>query len=490
MKVGILSSVKNLLFNNITVKQTIFKNTFWLSAYSITDRLIKFIFLIYVARILGAPDYGKFTFALAFTSLFVVFHDFGLSTIVIREFAKDKRDDREFHSVVSLKVVLSLAAFLLMFLSSFFITQEPDVRKVIWILAVFSLVNGLTTIFYTFSQARQKMEHQAYAAVFQAILTVGFGFFVLFKIPSVENLSYSYLLAALITLIGVLFFFHFKVLRLKIIWEKSVLKKFIAMSWPLALAGLFGMLYSYIDSVMMGYWGMMSEAGWYNAAYRVIYVVLMPIGFISGSFYPVLSSFFEAGKENLQNIWNKESKIMILLALPLALGGIVLAPKLIGAIYPEFPPSVLVFQILAIMAGIIFFYRPLYDIMIVANLQKKTFWITLCGALANIILNIILIPRYSLYGAAWATVATYTVIFLISFFLTVRFTPIRPINKEVISVLVAAVVSGSLMSFFIKWSPIYNLNVFLSIFAGALFYIFLLFLLKKISNIFNLRMIR
>ena len=77
MKIRNFADVKTLLFDNQTVKQTIFKNTFWLATAIGASKFLKFILFIYVARILGATEYGKFTFALAFVGLFVIFSDLG-----------------------------------------------------------------------------------------------------------------------------------------------------------------------------------------------------------------------------------------------------------------------------------------------------------------------------------------------------------------------------------------------------------------------------
>lgn len=481
MKLRNFTDVKTILFNNLTVKQTIFKNTFWLTAGLGINRLLKLILLIYAARILGATEYGKFTFALAFICLFVVFHDLGLSRIITREFAREEEKKEEFHSILSLKILLSFGAFILILLSSFFITPDSDIRQVILILALFNLINGFIIIFYAFFQARQRMEYEAWAGILQTILVTGLGLFILFKFPSVENLSYAYLFAAFVALIFILLFFHFKIFPLKVSWQKVVWRKFLVMSWPLALTALFGILYTYIDSVMMGYWGMITETGWYNAAYKIIMVSLIPMGLISGSFYPVLSKFFKESKEKLQNAWNHQIEIMILIAAPLVVGGMVLAPKIIDFIYGQaFSPSILAFQILIIMVGIMFLYRPFYDVLIASNQQKKIFWATLSGALINIILNLILIPMFSLYGAAIATVITYILISLLIFGFTSKFTSIKPLNLRFLFIFISAILSSSVMYFAISQPQIYNLNVFLSIIIGALTYFITFFILKRI----------
>ena len=258
------------------------------------------------------------------------------------------------------------------------------------------------------------------------------------------------------------------------------------MSWPLALASLFGTIYVYIDSVMMGYWGQITEAGWYNAAYRIVMATFIPIGFICGSFYPVLSKFSKESKERLQNLWNHEIEIMILLAMPLVVGGITLAPRIINSFYPSsFAPSVLAFQILIIMAGIIFLYMPFHDVLVVSNQQRKIFWITASGALVNVILNLILIPRFSLYGAAIATVITYILIFFLIFEFTLKFTSIKPLNLKLLFSFIGAIVSSAAMYLAISQPQIYNLNIFLSTLIGSMIYFVTFFTLKFILKSFE-----
>ena len=487
MTINNLTDLKSLFFDNKTLKQTIFKNTFWLGVGLGADRMLRLILLVYAARILGATDYGKFTFALAFLSLIIIFSDFGLDAIIIREFAREKDKQEEFYSVISLKILLSLGAFIIILLSSFFISQDPNIQRIILILGIFSLAESFIGVLGAFFHAHQRMEYQAWITVLQSLLMTGIGLFLLFKFPSVDNLSYSYLVASIFALIFTLVLFHFKFLPFKICWQKSVWRKFLSMSWPMALVGLFSNIYINIDSAMMGYWGMLTETGWYNAAYRLVSVVIIPGALISRSFAPILSEFFKESKEMVQKAWNQQMDLMIMFAIPLMVGGIVLAPRIIYTFYPlDFGPSVLAFQILIIMGGTIFFYRPFTDVMVAANQQKKIFWISLSGAIVNIILNFILIPKYSLYGAAVATVITYILILLLYFMYTAKLSLVSFVQVKSILTFIIALASSFLMYLTIKEPLIYNLNVFLSIPLGGLVYFLAFFGLEIILKTLKL----
>lgn len=473
-----INSVKSIFLSNKSIKQTIFKNTFWIASANFISKLLKFILIVYVIRLLGATDYGKFSFALAFISLFVIFYDFGLSNIITKEFSQEEgeKKKKEFFSVVSLKIILSLITLVLIITGSFLITSDFVIRKTILILAIFTLIGSFSDTIYAFFRARQKMEYESWAIILETLVVFGLGFLVIFKFPSIINLSYGYLLSALVSLVFVFIIFSFKLFPLKIYWDRVVWKKFLIMSWPLALVGLFSTIYVYIDSVMMGYWGQILETGWYNAAYRIINTVTVPMGFIALSFFPVLSKLFRESKERFQNVWNFQMELMIMLVIPLIMGGVILAPEIIIFAYGEsFFPSILVFQILILINGPIFLSSPLGSALIIYNQQKKMFLITFLGALMNIILNLILIPKFSLYGAAVATLITYVFLMFLFFICVFKYTSIKPLNLKVFLPFAIAIFSGAVMSFSLLYSKNYNLNIFYLVFGGIFIY-FLFFL--------------
>ncbi|MCX6759115.1 MAG: flippase [Candidatus Nealsonbacteria bacterium] len=478
---------RNFFLENLGVRQTIFKNTFWLAVAEGIGRFLKLILIIYVARILGATEYGKFTFALAFVGLFAIFSDLGISSICTREIAREKEKEKEFPAVLSLKLLLSIGTLILICLGSFFITLDPIIRGMIWILGIYIIVSSFSQVIYAFFQARQKMEYEAWAKILQAAAVTGAGFFVLFNFPSVQNLSLSYLFASLIALLFILFFFHFKVYRLKIYFNSIIWRNILAMSWPLALSGMMGSICADTDSIMMGYWGQIIQTGWYNAAQRIMVVALIPTGLIGASFFPVLSKFFGQSKEKLQKGWNYFMEVMIFIAVPLVIGGIVLASKIIDFVYdPTFFPSILVFQILIVTGGIAIITGPFIHALIVSNQQKKTFWIVLFGALTNVILNFILIPEYSLYGAAFTTlVASFLMLFL-SFKSTLKFTEIKPINLKLVLTFFAVALSTIPMCFVITRPQIYNLYIIWIILIGAVIYTISLVILKGLISYFSL----
>ena len=480
-------NLKALFFENKGIKQTIIKNTFWLAVAEGISRLLGVVLIIYVARILGATEFGKFAFALTFVSILAVFSDFGLFEITIREFSRDPKNEKKYPAILSLKIILSIGALILMLIGSFFVISDPAIRKIIWILAIYILTNNFILIFYAFLRARQKMEYEAGAKILQSLIINGIGFFVFLKIPSIESISYGFLFASLVALLLILLFFHFRIQSLKLILDKAVWCKFLELCWPLGLVSAFSLIYMNIDSVIMGYFGQITQTGYYNAAYRIVSAAIIPSILIGTALYPALSKLLKESKEKLQKVWNYYMESMIVLALPVVIGGVTLSSKIIMLFYNfNYNPAIFALQILIFVAGITLLCNPYGIILIIFNQQKKYLWINLIAVVVNITLNLILIPRYSLYGAAITALITYIVLFLLLANFSKRFTSISVFNLRLFKILVMAILSSLTMFIVISQPLVYNFNVILTIIVGILVYFITLFLFYKFSSRFNL----
>jgi O-antigen/teichoic acid export membrane protein len=481
-----LKRIKSLFLDNNNTRQTIFKNTFWLSLSEVITRILGLFLFIYVANILGATEYGKFAFALSIVYLLNVFYGLTSSQIITREIAQDREKIKEISAIFSLKIILGLASLFLVIASSFFISQDLVVRKIILILAIYNLLNSFIEIIWAFFRARQKMEYEFLMKISQTILFVSLGFFVIFNYPSIVNFSYAYLFSTLVILLIFLVIFHIKIEPLKFSINKPIWKKILSLSWPLALVSIFSTIYNQTDSAMMGFWGQLTETGWYNASYKIIGVSLVPANLIALSFYPTISKAFKETKEKFQKLWDYFLGIMILLAVPLVIGGIVLAPKIINFVYDSsYFPSILSFQILIIMAGIVILSIAFQQMLIVINQQKKFFWVVLAGTVINIILNFILIPRLSLYGAGIATVITNLIIFIFLIIFSIKYVPVKVFNIKTLIIVLTAVISSYAMYFIIKYQPVYSLNIILSVLIGVIVYFLISAFILKFIFRFN-----
>jgi O-antigen/teichoic acid export membrane protein len=398
----------------LRLKDKIFKNSAWLIGGEGVSRFFLALTLIYAARILGAEQFGVFSFALAFCSIFLIFSNAGLSDITTRELAKNREREKDYSAIISLKTFLTVATFGLIFLTSFFV--EENIRKIIWIIGIYVVSKHFLVVVYAFFRARQKMKYEAWIKIIQALITLFLTLALLSFVPSVAALSYALMGSIILTVVFVLILFSFFIRPISFSLDFKVWKRLLKLSWPLGLTTVFAAVYIYIDSIMMGFWGQIVQVGWYNASYRVIGVLMITASLIGASFFSSLSKLFNQSMDQFYNVFRHYLRLMMILALGAVIIGIPLSPHIIDLLYGEqFLPAVLALQILIVMAALYSIYNAFYLGLIAANQQKKVFWISFIAALTNIIFNFILIPKYSLYGAASATLITYIVLLVLSY---------------------------------------------------------------------------
>src|SRR3989344_2847945 len=124
--------IKDFLFQNASTRQTIAKNTFWLAVSNIGGRLLRAAIIIYAARILGAAEWGIFSYAISLVTLLTVFTDLGVSPVLVREAAKLRENPEERSALLSssfaLKSLFLLLGVIVVFAITPFLGLEAGVK--------------------------------------------------------------------------------------------------------------------------------------------------------------------------------------------------------------------------------------------------------------------------------------------------------------------------------------------------------------------------
>jgi len=111
----------------------------------------------YAARIFPVAEYGKFNYALGIVSFLIILADLGISSIATREIAKDVNNEKRYLGpLFSLKLVLSIATFLLAMVIAPIANPEPRVQHVIWLVAAYLLSSQFTGVFYALFRRAKK----------------------------------------------------------------------------------------------------------------------------------------------------------------------------------------------------------------------------------------------------------------------------------------------------------------------------------------------
>src|SRR5262249_25481092 len=182
-------------------------------------------------------------------------------------------------------------------------------------------------------------------------------------------------------------------------------------SLPFAIIGFtLGLSYKF-DSVLLNIFRGDAETGYYNAAYNLIFSAVVLSNVLNTTLYPSLSRHAARAPESLTAIYGRALRYLLVLSLPITVGTWALADQLVPLLYtPSYAPAVPAPKILIWVTPFMFASELLGYIVVIQGNETRVAWAVLASTGLNVALNLILVPRFGLFGASVMTVATEVVL--------------------------------------------------------------------------------
>ncbi len=404
------------LFQNKGVKQTILKNTFWLTLSEVFSKGLFAVLAIFIARYLGAEGFGKFSFVFGFVILFSIVADFGLVTMTIREVARDVVLARKYISnILAIKLILGVITIAIIIIAFSFLNKTSEIRTLIIWAGIWVVVQSFVQFFQSIFRAFEKMEYEAFSKIIYSVVLFGIVFFAMYSRFGIGALIKSYIIASLISFFITLFLIKKKFVEFKIEVDLSFWRSLLSRAWPFAFFMIFSVIYFQISTVMLSVMVGDIATGLYSVAFNSVAVFLLLAEIVANSILPALSKSF--GKDGVfKRLLKKLFWALLDIGLFLAVILFFTAPFFIKLIYGgQFAGAIAAFQVMVWILPIRFMNYLFGVSLIAANLQKKRLNAVIVCALFNVLANLILIPIFSFMGAAVATLATEAVLFSLYF---------------------------------------------------------------------------
>jgi O-antigen/teichoic acid export membrane protein len=457
----------------LNTAQKIAKNLFSLATAQIISQLLGFIAVAYLARVLGAEGFGKLGFATAILAYFMLLVNLGLDAFGIREVARNKDAiNRYVNNTLTIKLVASIFAFVLLLILVYFIPKPLEIKKLILFLG-FTLFTSAFLIDWLF-QGIEKMEFVGIFRITKQICYVGVIFWI---VKSPEHLLRIPFIQVGAGLVGIGFLFSIYARNfghIKLDFDFSFWKHILRQSLPMGFSFMMIRIYYNIDFVMLGFMKDEDVVGWYSAAYKIILLILGFGGIYITAIFPIVSRYYKNSLQKLQSVLAHSAKLMLIVGLPLGIGGTVLAKPIMNQVYgTQYNNGIIAFQILIWGVVIIFISMVYGNSLVACNAQKKYMIGVTLGAITNIGLNVLLIPKFSLVGASIATVMAELTVFSYMYLNFQRIAEVHFIRYVWKPLAAALIMAGVLL----RWQ---NHNVLLLIASGVLIYSIFILLLRGI----------
>jgi O-antigen/teichoic acid export membrane protein len=392
-----------------------------------------------LARTLGTDGYGIWTAGLGFVGLFAGFSDLGLANASMQMMAKDPEHEGEWLAALSsLRTVLSLAAALLClpFIPLVFGTSgEPPLVALVLVITVFTAGAGvLLSVF----RSRLRMGIPLVLMIIQSAMWIGVVVVLALTDASVIAVACAY--TAVLSVVAVL-----QVVATRryvpIFWQRAREHwgPLLRLALPIGLGGIFITIYYKIDAVLLYSIGGAHEAGIYGVAYRFLDPLVFLPSAVMGAFMPVVAAHHGRDDERVRGFVQRCIDLMAIIGLPGFAVAIVLSPQIIELFAgPEFAGSAEVLPILMAAFAVICYGYLAGFIAPVLGLQWRYAAYAATGAVANVLLNLALIPKYGAVGSAVATLVTETLTMSLLLGTGLRKLKLRPSPLRVLGAIIAA----------------------------------------------------
>ncbi len=392
------------------------KNSIWLFTAEGFSKVIALATQIFAARFLGGEGYGIFSFAFAATGAFIVFIDTGLGTFLTREVSRHPEKSAAYlHNVFALKWKLSLMTGLILAFGLSMASLEQESLFSAMAIGLALMITGYTEMYLAVFRAFERMRIVSILMVAHRGLFFILGLAVLLWGGDVVLFSSTFLLVSCIILILAKRRMSLRQDRTTFVDQQA--REIFKGSWSICVLILFTYIYFRIDAVLVFFLLGKLETGWYASAFKLIETLSLLLASIRFGVFPVLSKTFKEGSDHYQKIWHETVRYLLLIGIPISVGIFLLAPKILGLLYgASFETAGPALMIMALGFPLLCLNDLASYLLLSQNKTRSVLRIAGSAVVFNVLLNLFLIPKWGMTGAAWTATLTQGLVFSAYYF--------------------------------------------------------------------------
>lgn len=381
------------------------KNSSFVLGGKIINTLISLAITFLLARYLGKSLFGSYAFILALLHIFLMLLNTWIEPIAVREMSKSSSNGK---NDITGNIILLHITFVTIFSLALLIysqtTGQIDVNRTYLLFTIILLfINGLTTSYKYLFRSELKMHYYIIPNCISNILFLILSIFIIALKGPLSDIFISLIISHLLLLFTVMLISK-KIIKAKFKSSFPIIKKVLTYSWPLALTALFTAVLYRIDQLMLFSIQGNTSLGNYAAAARISEAFnIIPLA-LASSILPVLTKYYQSNSQKFKTTYTLSFKYLALLIIPFSTLAILFPKKIITVVYgQDFITAAPALSILMCAEIFYFFGMVNRQILIASNKQKLDPLFTGLSAIINVVLNLILIPKWGFKGAAIAT---------------------------------------------------------------------------------------
>lgn len=378
------------------------------------------LILVMIGRMAGVENAGLWAYVIAFLDMFAVLMDFGTTRMLVPEIARRRQESNILlGSALTLGVLLGVIALIALAIIAKLgiFDHTSSTIQALYLAGVGLVFATLNLSVRSAFRANDRFDLEAINTILLATALVASTFVILYlEVPFIWLFGAT-TLVYFIVLLQSWWLYNRYVGHLAFHFDRDMVFSHVARkSLTFMLINLLYRAYRRVDILILGFFLGPLSVGFYAIVTNLFYRLDAITRLFMVSLLPSMSRDYSSHRERFSHTLNKALKLQLLIVVPLAIGGFVLARQLIHLLFgSDFEPSVIFFQLLILVIPLRFINRTFTISLTAMDLQKRIVIAMSITVLFNIVANLILIPQYEAMGATITSMASEVMLLILTY---------------------------------------------------------------------------
>ena len=415
-----VKKLKDKLSEDVQLKGLLSGSTFIL-AFKILGAFSSYVFFYLLAIRYGATGVGLFSLCFTLLSIFVMLSKLGMDSLIVKQIPEYKAKGINgverliYRRLMGLVGFFSVCISLLVYYSSGLISdffQNPNLEPSVQIVAFAIIPSVILSMNAESLRGLEQIKFFAYLQNGTVMLLAVLGLVVGGSLidSASDTPIFVYFIAVSVVALFSLFIMSKALPKSTSEVKLNSVKASLKLSLPMLVSGTVFMVMNWTDVLMLGYYGDEGQVGVYNLCFKLASIITFAQFAINSYAAPKISSYYHANKfDELKTLISKISWLNFIISVPFFLVLLIFGAQILPLFGAEFESGIVVLLLLIVGQLVNALSGP---VLYILNMTGKEFVarnIVLIAALINIVLNLILIPKYGIIGAAVAAMVAMLV---------------------------------------------------------------------------------
>lgn len=445
--------------------------------FTILITIVGFFSTMLFSHLLGKDLMGVYYLFITYFSIFNLIGDGGFQGAAVKRISEGHNQNEYFSAYIFLRALLIIiSTIILISIEPLFVdlSEYQLIPLIIISMIIAFFAHGITGGVCGLGHigvinAASGISELIRIAVSVILVLIGFSFY---------GMIGGYIVALLLSGLLCIKYFKFKPAK----FTKHHIWSLLTFSFWGLLIGSSSLLMTYSDTIFIGYFMENGDVGVYRTAMQFTSISVFIVTAINSTLGPKISNWSYNGEiEKIPPVISRSFTYGLILAIPMAVGGFLLAERLLYYFYgADFASGAAAACIIFLFQIVTVFLTFIGAALSNSNHPRDTFYGTLAAVILNVILDIILIPIIGINGAAVGSLIAMIVNTLIITHRLKKYMPVYVEKKPILHIILASLIMGAFVFIYKLLIPLDNVILTLiPVAIGGLIYFFLLFKLDK-----------